>query len=67
MYVKIIDLNISEVNGSTYFSITTIDNMEQPEETFKFDSNNKVDYKEWQQDRYPNKNNEPSAAKILSK
>ena len=51
MYVKIQNLTIEGVNGSTYFSITTIDNMEQPEETVKIDYNTYVDYEEWKQDR----------------
>ena len=51
MYVKIQNLTIEGVNGSTYFSITTIDYMEQPEETFKIDNNTYADYGEWKQDR----------------
>ena len=51
MFVSITDFNIDPTDDSTYFAITPIDNMFQPEKTLRFDKNTPIEYGRWIQDR----------------
>ena len=52
MFVLITDLNIDPTDDSTYFAITPIDTMFQPEETMRFDKNTPIEYGRWIQARF---------------
>ena len=52
MFVLIKDLNIDPTDDSTYFAITPIDNMFQPEQTMRFDKNTPIEYGKWIQVRF---------------
>ena len=50
MFISITDLLIEPTDDSTYFAITPIDTMFQPEETMRFDKNSLIEYGKWIQD-----------------
>ena len=50
------DLNIESTDNSTYFSITTLDIMQKPEKTMRFDKNTVIEYRKWIQDRFRKSN-----------
>ena len=50
MFISITDLLIEPTDDSTYFAITPIDIMFQPEETMRFDKNSLIEYGKWIQD-----------------
>ena len=52
MFISITDLLIEPTDDSTYFAITPIDTMFQPEETIRFDKDSFIEYGEWIQARF---------------
>ena len=51
MFISILDLNIEETDDSTYFSVTSMDAMNNPEESLRFDHNKNYEYGKWIQAR----------------
>ena len=51
MFISVLDLNIEETDDSTYFSVTSMDAMENPEERLRFDHNSNYEYGKWIQVR----------------
>ena len=51
MFISVLDLNIEESDDSTYFSVTSMDAMENPEESLRFDHNSNYEYGKWIQAR----------------
>ena len=47
MFISVLDLNIEETDDSTYFSVTSMDAMENPEESLRFDHNSNYEYGKW--------------------
>ena len=56
MFISITDLEIPDKDDSTYFSVATIDSMQQPGETLKFDRNRDYELEQWIQQRVPQNN-----------
>ena len=56
MFISITDLKIPDKDDSTYFSVATIDSMQQPGETLKFDRNEEYEFGQWIQQRVPQNN-----------
>ena len=52
MFISIKDLKIEPIDEFTYFSITPIDIMHQPEETIRFDKNSIIENGKWIQIRF---------------
>ena len=48
IFFTIVDLNFEEIDDATHFSATTLNQNEQPEETFRFDKNT-TDQAKWTQ------------------
>lgn len=65
MFVLITDLNIHPTDDSTYFAITPIDNMFQPEKTMRFDKNILIEYERWIQVRFSDKDFKYSLIHII--
>ena len=55
MFISITDLKIPDNDDSTYFSVATIDSMQQPGETLKFDRNGDYEFEQWIQQRVKQK------------
>ena len=55
MFISITDLLIEPTDDSTYFAITPIDDMFQPEKTMRFDKNTPIEYGRWIQLRFTDK------------
>ena len=51
MFFSVLDLNIEETDDSTYFSVTSMDALENPEESLRFDHNSNYEYGKWIQVR----------------
>jgi len=47
MFISITDLKIPDNDDSTYFSVATIDSMQQPGETLKVDRNEEYEFGQW--------------------
>ena len=47
MFISLQNFNIQENDDTTYVSVIVIDPMQRPEETFRFDKNNKNDLAKW--------------------
>ena len=48
IFFTIVDLNFEEIDDATHFSATTLNQNEQPEQTFRFDKNT-TDQAKWTQ------------------
>ena len=51
MFISILDLNVEKADDLTYFSVTSMDAMDNPEETLRFDHNSNHEYGKWTQVR----------------
>ena len=51
MFISITHLNIEATDNSTFFSVTPIDSMHNPEESIKFDIDSNYDNGKWIQVR----------------
>ena len=51
MFISILDLNVEKTDDLTYFSVTLMDAMGNPEETLRFDHNSTHEYGKWTQVR----------------